>query len=45
MLEILFHLCIGVVIGWHVPQPSWVTSFFESEMWTKIKVAVHWPSK
>ena len=45
MFEILVHVLIGMLIGWHVPQPIWVTAFFESEIWAKIKVALHWPTK
>ena len=45
MLEILFHLCIGMLIGWHIPQPIWVTTFFDSELWAKIKVSLHLPTK
>lgn len=28
MLEIIF-LLVGVVIGWHVPQPSWAKKLFD----------------
>lgn len=23
MLEMLFWIAVGAVIGWHVPQPAW----------------------
>ena len=45
MFEILVHVFIGMLIGWHVPQPKYVTAFFDSEFWAKIKVALHWPAK
>jgi len=29
MLEILFILAIGILIGWNVPQPSWARDLQE----------------
>ena len=29
MLEILFWVAVGLVIGWHVPQPAWAKAAFE----------------
>jgi hypothetical protein len=45
MLELLIHAGIAMVFGWHLPQPAYVAAFFDSELWAKIKVAIHWPTK
>lgn len=29
MVEILFYVFIGALIGWHLPEPSWVNAFKE----------------
>lgn len=41
MFEILIHLAIGTIIGWHIPQPVWASEFFD-----KVKLVVsQWGSK
>jgi hypothetical protein len=37
MLEVLFWILVGALIGWHIPEPSWAKTFKEKVLnWFKV---------
>jgi hypothetical protein len=33
MLDSIFWFCLGLIIGWNIPQPEWLTKYTHAAFW------------